>query len=50
VTGGGVTPPFKIKKKPFDGNTKILFENEEKNEGEREKNLVVGFLHIFLNE
>jgi len=26
VIGGEVTPPFKIKKKPFEGNTKILFE------------------------
>jgi hypothetical protein len=31
VFGGGVTPPFKIKKNPLDGKTKIMIqENEER--------------------
>jgi hypothetical protein len=27
ITGGGITLPFKIKKKPFEGITKMIIKN-----------------------
>jgi hypothetical protein len=49
VIGGEITPPFKMRKNPLDGKTKILIQEDERKRIAR-LNLVVDFLRIFLNE